>query len=126
MRALGNLAELACQLGNLATARALYGEGAELAQRTGLGWSRSGIAMRCGQCLVCFDAGDWDQSERLARAVPDLVTTLAVAELAAAALPVEISRGRATATRRLRDLGALSGLVWTWLPLSRSPAGRRN
>jgi DNA-binding CsgD family transcriptional regulator len=60
--------------------------------------------------LVCFDAGDWDQSERLAATIPDLVTTLAVAELAAAALPVEVSRGRATATRHLRDLGALSGL----------------
>jgi DNA-binding CsgD family transcriptional regulator/tetratricopeptide (TPR) repeat protein len=110
MRALVNLAELAYQLGNLATARALFDEGAELAQRAGLGWSLTGITMRCGQCLVCFDAGDWDQSERLARAVPELVTTLPVAELAAAALPVEVSRGRATAIRHLRDLRALSGL----------------
>ena len=110
MRALQDLAWLEFGLGNLATARALLDEGAELTQRTGLGWSQFGISMRRGQILICFDAGDWDQSERLAGAVPDLVTTLAVAELASAALPVEISRGRLTATRRLRDLGALSGL----------------
>jgi DNA-binding CsgD family transcriptional regulator/tetratricopeptide (TPR) repeat protein len=110
LRALQDLAWLEFGLGNLATARALLDEGAELAQRTGLGWSQFGISMRRGQCLVCFDAGDWDQSERLANALPELVTTLMVASLAAAALPVEISRGRPTATRRLRDLGALSGL----------------
>jgi DNA-binding CsgD family transcriptional regulator len=110
MRALANLAELACQVGDLATAQALFDEGVELAQRAGLGWSLIGTAMRCGQCLVCFDAGDWDQCERLARAVPELVTTLAVAELAAAAVPVEVSRGRPTAIRHLRDLSALPGL----------------
>jgi hypothetical protein len=48
MRALVNLAELACQLGYLATARALFDEGAELAQRAGLGWSLIGIRLRWG------------------------------------------------------------------------------
>jgi DNA-binding CsgD family transcriptional regulator/tetratricopeptide (TPR) repeat protein len=110
MRALQDLAWLEFGLGNLATARALFDEGAELAQRTGLGWSLFGITMRRGQYQVRFDAGDWNECERLAGAIPDLVTTLAVAELAIAALPVEVGRGRLTATRRLRDLGALSGL----------------
>ena len=109
-RALQNLAWLEMGLGNLAAARALFDDGAELAHRTGLGWSQFGLAMRRGQLLVRFDAGDWDECERLAGVVPALVTDLAVAELAAAALPVEVGRGRVTATRRLRDLGALPGL----------------
>jgi DNA-binding CsgD family transcriptional regulator/tetratricopeptide (TPR) repeat protein len=110
LRALQDLAWLEFGLGNLAAARLLFDEGVELTRRAGLGWSRFGITMRRGQILVCFDAGDWDQSERLARAVPDLVTTLAVASLAAAALPVEVSRGRPSAARHLRDLRALSDL----------------
>jgi DNA-binding CsgD family transcriptional regulator len=109
-RALQNLAWLEMELGDLAAARALFDDGAELAHRTGLGWSQFGLAMRRGQLLVRFDAGDWDECERLAGVVPALVTALAVAQLAAAALPVEVGRGRVTATRRLRDLGALAGL----------------
>jgi DNA-binding CsgD family transcriptional regulator len=110
MRALQNLAWLEFGLGNLATARALFNEGVELAQRTGLGWSRFGITMRRGQYQVRFDAGDWNECERLAGTIPELVTTLAVAELAVAAIPVEVGRGRLTATKRLRDLSALPGL----------------
>jgi DNA-binding CsgD family transcriptional regulator/tetratricopeptide (TPR) repeat protein len=109
-RALQNLAWLEMELGNLAAARALFDDGAELAHRTGLGWSQLGLAMRRGQLLVRFDAGDWDECERLAGVVPALVTDLAVAQLAAAALPVEVGRGRVTATRRLRDLSALPGM----------------
>jgi DNA-binding CsgD family transcriptional regulator len=110
MRALQDLAWLEFGLGNLATARALFDEGVELAQRTGLGWSLFGITMRRGQYQVRFDAGDWNECERLAGTLPELVTTLAVAELAIAALPVEVGGGRLTATRRLRDLSALPGL----------------
>ena len=84
------------ELGNLAAARALFDDGAELAQRTGLGWSAFGITMRQGQCMVRYLDGGWDECERLAAAVPELVTTLA-AKLAAHALPVEIARGRAVA-----------------------------
>jgi DNA-binding NarL/FixJ family response regulator len=109
-RALQNLAWLEMELGNLAAARALFDDGAELAHRTGLGWSQFGLAMRRGQLQVRFDAGDWDECERLAGVVPALVTALAVAELSAATLHVEVGRGRVTATRRLRDLGALPGL----------------
>jgi DNA-binding CsgD family transcriptional regulator len=109
-RAIQNLAWLEFGLANLATARALFDEGAELAQRTGLGWSHFGITMRRGQCLVRYEAGDWDECERLAGVTRGLVTTLAIAELAAAALYVEVGRGRVTTTRRLRDLAALAGL----------------
>ena len=74
-RALQNLAWLEFELGNLAAARAVFDEGVELAQRTGLGWSDFGITMRRGQCLVRYEAGDWDDSERLAAAVPELATS---------------------------------------------------
>jgi len=110
LRALLNLGWLEFGLGNLAAARAAFDEGSELADRAGLGWSDWGITIRRGQCYVRFEAGDWDECERLAGAVPDLMTTLAVAELAAAALHVEVGRGRVTATRRLRDLAGLAGL----------------
>jgi DNA-binding CsgD family transcriptional regulator len=109
-RALLNLAWLEFGVGNLAAARAAFDEGAKLADRAGVGWSDWGITIRRGQCYVRFEAGDWDECERLAGAIPDLMTTLAVAELAAGALHVEVGRGRVTATRRLRDLAALAGL----------------
>jgi tetratricopeptide (TPR) repeat protein len=109
-RALQDLAWLEFDLGNLAAARAVFDEGVELTQRTGLGWSDVGITMRRGQCLVRYEAGDWDDSERLAAAVPELAPALAVVELGAAALLVEVARGRPAAAKRLRDLGALAGL----------------
>jgi DNA-binding CsgD family transcriptional regulator len=109
-RALLDLAWMEFGRGNLAAARAVFDEGAELAQQTGLGWSRFGIDMRRGQCLVRYEAGDWDEAERLAGIVPDLVTSLPVARLAAATLPVQVGQGRAAAAKRLRELAAWSGL----------------
>jgi DNA-binding CsgD family transcriptional regulator/tetratricopeptide (TPR) repeat protein len=109
-RALQDLAWLEFDLGNLAAARAVFDEGVELTQRTGLGWSDIGITMRRGQCLVRYEAGDWDECERLAAAVPGLAPALAVVELGAAALLVEVGRGR-PAAKRLRDLAALAGLA---------------
>ena len=109
-RAVQDLAMLEFDLGDLAAACAGFDEGAELADRAGLGRSHFGITMRRGQCLVRYEAGAWDEGERLAAAIPELAPTLAVAELAAAALYVGVGRGRGTATRRLRDLAALAGL----------------
>jgi DNA-binding CsgD family transcriptional regulator/tetratricopeptide (TPR) repeat protein len=109
-RALQDLAWLEFDLGNLAAARAVFDDGVELVQGTGLGWSDVGITMRRGQCLVRYEAGDWDDSERLAAAVPELAPALAVVELGAAALLVEVGRGRPGAAKRLRDLTALAGL----------------
>jgi DNA-binding CsgD family transcriptional regulator/tetratricopeptide (TPR) repeat protein len=109
-RALQDLAWLEFDLGNLAAARAVFDDGVELAQRAGLGWSDVGITMRRGQCLVRYEAGDWDDCERLAAAVPGLAPALAVVELGAAALLVEVGRGRPAAAKRLRDLAALAGL----------------
>jgi DNA-binding CsgD family transcriptional regulator len=109
-RALQDLAWLEFDLGNLAAARAVFDEGVELTQRTGLGWSDIGITLRQGQRLVRYEAGDWDECERLAAAVPELAPALAVVRLGAAALLVEVGRGRPAAARRLRDLAALAGL----------------
>ena len=108
-RALEELAWLDEELGNLAAARAVFDEGAELAERTGLEWSDFGMVMRCGQCRVRYKAGAWDACERLAAAIPEPVTTLRVAQWAAAALPVDIGRGRPSTDRRLRHLVALAG-----------------
>jgi tetratricopeptide (TPR) repeat protein len=109
-RALQDLGWLEFDLGNLAAARAVFDDGVELTQRTGLGWSDVGITMRRGQCLVRYEAGDWDECERLAAAVPGLAPALAVVALGAAALLVEVGRGRPAAAKRLRDLAALAGL----------------
>jgi DNA-binding NarL/FixJ family response regulator len=108
-RALQDLAWMELGLGNLATARALFDDGAELARQTGLSWSRFGIGMRQGQCVVCYHVGAWDECERLAAAGPELVTTLTVAKLAVEGLPVQIARGRSVAAKRLRQLVAFAG-----------------
>jgi predicted ATPase/DNA-binding NarL/FixJ family response regulator len=109
LRALYCLAEVGNQLGELASARAGFDQGAALAQRLGLGWSWFGIFMRGGQLRVRYRTGDWDECERLTAAVPEPVTTLAVAEVAAQGLGVLVARGRPAAQERLRQLVALAG-----------------
>jgi DNA-binding NarL/FixJ family response regulator len=109
LRALYCLAEVGNQLGELASACAGFDQGAALAQRLGLGWSWFGIFMRGGQLRVRYRTGDWDECERLTAAVPEPVTTLAVAEVAAQGLGVLVARGRPAAQERLRQLVALAG-----------------
>ena len=111
LRALYDLAQVTNELGDLASARATFDEGAGSAERTGLGWSRFGILMRRRQILVRYLTGDWDECERLAAAVPELVTTLSAAEVVAEGLGVLVARGRPTAPERLRQLLALAGTV---------------
>jgi len=107
LRALQDLAVLEANLGNLAAARALYDQGVELADRTGLGWS--GVGMRGALCSVCYLIGDWDECERLIAAVPERVMTLAVQHLAAHGLAVQVARGRSDVPQRLQDFGGLVG-----------------
>jgi DNA-binding CsgD family transcriptional regulator/tetratricopeptide (TPR) repeat protein len=109
LRALQNLAWLEYKLGDLAATRATCDDGVELAERTGLGWSRVGIGMRRTQCIVCYRVGAWDECERLAGAVPERVMTLAAQQLAAEGLAVQVARGRSVASKRLHDLVALAG-----------------
>jgi DNA-binding CsgD family transcriptional regulator len=109
-RALYDLAWLEYGLGNLAAARAVFDDGAELAQRSGLGGSGFGTAMRGGQIVMCYLTGAWDECERLTVAEPELVSTLSEAQLAAEGLAVQVARGRPVAATRLRQLGAFVGL----------------
>jgi DNA-binding CsgD family transcriptional regulator/tetratricopeptide (TPR) repeat protein len=109
LRALQDLAWLEYQLGNLTAAQVIWDDGAELAQRTGLAWSLFGTYLGCGQLVVRYVMGAWDDSEQLARAIPAPVTTLAGAQLAVGALPVQVARGRSAAATRLRELVAVAG-----------------
>jgi DNA-binding CsgD family transcriptional regulator len=111
LRALYDLAQVTNELGDLASARAAFDEGAGFAEQTGLGWSRFGILMRRRQILVRYLTGDWDGCEQLVAAVPELVTSLAAAEVVGEGLGVLVARGRPTASERLRQLVALSGTV---------------
>jgi hypothetical protein len=52
LRALYDDAEVGKQMGDLTSARARFDEGAALAERSGLGWSRFGTYMRREQLAV--------------------------------------------------------------------------
>jgi DNA-binding NarL/FixJ family response regulator len=109
LRALYDHAEVGRQMGDLASAGASFDDGAELAERSGLGWSRFGISMRRGQLAVRYVTGDWDECERLLAAVPELVTTLAAAKLVAQGVGVLVARARPAAPVRLRQVAGLAG-----------------
>jgi DNA-binding CsgD family transcriptional regulator/tetratricopeptide (TPR) repeat protein len=108
LRALYCLAEVSSQLGDLASACAAFDEAAELAERTGLGWSGMGIYLRRGQLKARYRTGDWDECERLIAAIPEL-TTLAVADVVAHGLGVLVARERPAASAWLRQLAGLGG-----------------
>ena len=109
LRAVYDDAEVGKQLGDLASAGSGFDDGAELARRSGLGWSRFGIYMRREQLAVRYLTGDWDGCERLLAAVPELVTTLAAAQVAVQGLGVLVARARPAAPARLRQLAGLAG-----------------
>jgi DNA-binding CsgD family transcriptional regulator len=109
LRALYDFAQVTNGLGDLTSARAAFDEGVGLAERTGLGWSRFGIHLRRRQLQVRYLTGAWDGCERLVGAVPELVTTLAAAQVVAEGLGVLVARGRPAAPLRLRQLAALAG-----------------
>jgi DNA-binding CsgD family transcriptional regulator len=109
LRALYDDAEVGKEMGDLVSAGAGFDDGAELARRSGLGWSRFGIYMRREQLAVHYLTGDWDECERLLATVPELATTLAAAQVVAQGLGVLVARGRAAAPGRLRQLVELAG-----------------
>jgi DNA-binding NarL/FixJ family response regulator len=109
LRAMYDDAEVGKQLGDLASARAVFDEGAEMAHRGGLEWSRFGIYMRREQLAVRYITGDWDECERLLATVAELVTTLRAARVVAPGLGVLVARGRPAAPGRLRQLVELAG-----------------
>ena len=86
-------------LGNLAAACTALDQATELAERSGLAWSGYGIDSRVLRCIAHYSAGSWDEAERVARAVDERRPAVS-----AAALYVEIGRGRAAAGERLARL----------------------
>ena len=86
-------------LGNLAAACTALDQATELAERSGLAWSGYGIDSRVLRCIAHYSAGSWDEAERVARAVDERRPAVS-----AAALYVEVGRGRAAADERLARL----------------------
>jgi DNA-binding CsgD family transcriptional regulator len=86
-------------LGNLAAACTALDQATELAERSGLIWSGYGIDSRVLRCIAHYAAGSWDEAERVAAATDERRPAVS-----AAALYVEVGRGRARATERLARL----------------------
>jgi DNA-binding CsgD family transcriptional regulator len=86
-------------LGNLAAACTALDQATELAERSGLAWSGNGIDSRVLRCIAHYAAGSWDEAERVAAAADERRPAVS-----AAALYVEIGRGRAAAAERLARL----------------------
>jgi DNA-binding NarL/FixJ family response regulator len=97
-------------LGKLTRAQATADEAVALATRLGLAWTWAGVSARAWQCYINYLVGDWDKSERLAASFDLQATTLAQANLSAAAVFVEIGRGREQAGRRLSVLTAMPNI----------------
>ncbi|HET9290884.1 MAG TPA: AAA family ATPase [Actinomycetes bacterium] len=86
-------------LGNLAAAGTALDQATELAERSGLAWSGYGIDSRVLRCIAHYAAGSWDEAERVAAAADERRPAVS-----AAALYVEVGRGRAAAAERLARL----------------------
>ena len=99
LQARHNLGQFEYELGNLAPACAAFDQAHELAERSGLTWSGYGIDSRVFRCIAHYAAGNWDQAEQVARAADERRPAVS-----AAALYVEVGRGRAAATERLARL----------------------
>jgi DNA-binding CsgD family transcriptional regulator/tetratricopeptide (TPR) repeat protein len=110
LRAQTQLGTLEHDAGDLDAARAALDEAAALAERSGLSWSVFGSDARVLRCVVRYQAGAWDEAERLAVAVDD--RSPATGSLSAAALYVEVGRGLARAHERLARLEPLMDDSW--------------
>ena len=90
--------------GELATALRVLDEGVERAKSTGLTFSPYGLELRVLQVIARYVAGDWDGSMEAAELAGDRTPDSVVARLAAAAVYVEVGRGRPEAAERVRQL----------------------
>jgi DNA-binding CsgD family transcriptional regulator/tetratricopeptide (TPR) repeat protein len=93
------LGQFEYDLGHLEAACAGFDQATELAERSGLAWSGYGIDSRVLRCIVHYAAGNWDVAERMAEAADERRPAIS-----AAALYVEVGRGRASADGRLARL----------------------
>jgi DNA-binding CsgD family transcriptional regulator/tetratricopeptide (TPR) repeat protein len=99
LQARHNLGVFEFDLGNLAAACTALDQATELAERSGLAWSGYGIDSRVLRCIAHYSAGSWDEAERVAGAADERRPAVS-----AAALYVEVGRGRAGAAERLARL----------------------
>ena len=86
-------------LGNLDAACTALDQATELAERSGLAWSGYGIDSRVLRSIAHYAAGSWDEAERVANAADERRPAVS-----AAALYVEVGRGRVAAVERLARL----------------------
>jgi predicted ATPase/DNA-binding CsgD family transcriptional regulator len=91
--------------GNLTAAVAAFEEAVTLAESSGLAWSGYGIQARVLRCFAYYQAGLWDQAERVSADLDE--RSPAGAELSAVALFVEVGRGRPGAAGRLARIQEL-------------------
>ena len=99
-----NLASSHYYAGEVAAALEVLDEGVERASSTGLTFSAWGLELRVLQVIARYVAGDWDGSLEAAELAGDQTPDSVVARLAAAALYVEVGRGRPEAVERVRQL----------------------
>ncbi|WP_169731962.1 helix-turn-helix transcriptional regulator [Glycomyces arizonensis] len=118
----------------VASALAEFDQGMARAERTGHKWSASGTETAVRQVICNYMLGDWDAAEAAAEMATSVVPGVVMTRLAAAALLVDVARGRFDAAdRRLAYLAdrwqvdgqvlALAGLCGTELERWRGRPG---
>jgi DNA-binding NarL/FixJ family response regulator/tetratricopeptide (TPR) repeat protein len=111
LRAQYSLGALELDVGNLPAAIAALEEARAMAERIGLGWSQYGVNAGVLRSVAYYTAGQWNEAERLAAALNDRLPWAGAPS--AAALFVEVGRGRPEAEERLGRLeGRWSEDVW--------------
>jgi DNA-binding CsgD family transcriptional regulator len=105
LRAQYYLGVLELDRGNLAAGAAAFGDAAALAEASGLTWSEYGVQASVLRCYAYYVAGSWDEAERLTAAVDE--HNPVASSLSAAAMFVEVGRGRAGAAERLARIQEL-------------------
>jgi DNA-binding NarL/FixJ family response regulator/tetratricopeptide (TPR) repeat protein len=93
--------------GNLPAAVAALEEAVALAESSGLTWSGYGVLARLLRAYAYYQAGSWDEAERVSADLDE--RSPAAAELSAVALFVEVGRGRPGAAGRLARIQQLHG-----------------
>ena len=103
LRALSILAGLELDVGDLPAACATLDEAVAMAERSGLAWSEYGITSGVMRIFAYYAMGRWGEAEGLIAELDDHRPSAAA--MSAAALFVEVGRGRTSATDRLERLG---------------------
>ena len=104
LRARYNLAGSHYYAGQLREALAVLDESVERAHSTGLTYSGYGLEMRVLQVIARYVAGDWDGALEAAELAGPRPPDSVLVQLAAAALYVEVGRGKPGAMERVRQL----------------------